>query len=67
MKLPRTAKLNRRGRDAFQFLEMGLHMEDDVERLVERWILAFCEPPPLVDAELMRRMLADHAEREQAR
>ncbi len=39
-------------------------MEDETERLVERWILAFCEPPPLIDAELMRRMLADHDAKE---
>ncbi|WP_327448863.1 hypothetical protein [Brevundimonas sp.] len=42
-------------------------MDDEAERLVERWILAFCEPPPLVDPELMRRMLADHETRERAR
>jgi hypothetical protein len=35
-------------------------MNEEIERLVERWILAFCEPPPLVDPELMRLVLAEH-------
>ena len=35
-------------------------MSEDTDRLVDRWILAFCEPPPLVDAELMRLVLAEH-------
>lgn len=35
-------------------------MTDDAVRLLERWILAFCEPPPLIDVELMTRMLAEH-------
>lgn len=35
-------------------------MDGDTEKLIERWIIAFCEPPPLVDVELMRRVLADH-------
>jgi hypothetical protein len=39
-------------------------MDDEMDRLVERWILAFCEPPPLVDAELMARLLADHETKE---
>lgn len=34
-------------------------MTDEERDLVERWILAFCEPPPVVDAELMRRLLAE--------
>lgn len=34
-------------------------MDADRERLLERWIVAFCEPPPLIDLELMRRVLAD--------
>lgn len=32
----------------------------EIERLTERWILAFCETPPVLDAELMRAVLADH-------
>lgn len=39
-------------------------MNEDTDRLVERWILAFCEPPPLIDAELMRRMLAENDAKE---
>ena len=35
-------------------------MDPDAKRLMERWIIAFCEPPPLVDVELMRRVLAEH-------
>ncbi|HEY1224432.1 MAG TPA: hypothetical protein VGE54_04310 [Brevundimonas sp.] len=38
-------------------------MDADGERLLERWILAFCEPPPLIDVELMRRVLAEHEAR----
>lgn len=34
-------------------------MEDDVDALVEQWIIAFCEAPVLVDAGLMRAVLAD--------
>lgn len=34
-------------------------MTDEERELVDRWILAFCEPPPVVDAELMRRLLAE--------
>ncbi|WP_277596057.1 hypothetical protein [Brevundimonas fluminis] len=41
-------------------------MNEDTDRLVERWILAFCEPPPLIDAELMRRMLAENDAKERA-
>jgi len=35
-------------------------MSDDLDRLTEQWILTFCEAPVLVDAELMRRVLADY-------
>jgi hypothetical protein len=34
-------------------------MDEDMEALVQRWIIAFCEVPPLLDADLMRRVLAD--------
>ena len=36
-------------------------MDHDADDLLQRWILAFCEPPPLIDAELMTRLLAEHA------
>lgn len=36
-------------------------MTEETKRLVERWILTFCEPPPLIDPELMRHILANHA------
>lgn len=35
-------------------------MTDDAKRLLDRWILTFCEPPPLIDVELMTRLLAEH-------
>ena len=31
----------------------------ETDKLIERWILAFCEPPPLVDRELMTRLLTE--------
>ena len=33
---------------------------NELEQLVEQWILAFCEAPPLLDAELMRATLAEY-------
>jgi len=35
-------------------------MTPDTETLIQRWIVAFREGPVLVDAELMRRLLAEH-------
>lgn len=34
-------------------------MENESEALIQRWIIAFCETPVLIDAELMRAVLAD--------
>jgi hypothetical protein len=34
-------------------------MDAETERLIQRWIIAFCEVPALVDKELMRAVLAD--------
>ena len=34
-------------------------MDAETESLIQRWIIAFCEMPALVDAELMRMVLAD--------
>ena len=34
-------------------------MDDDTESLIQRWIIAFCEMPAVVDPELMRLVLAD--------
>ena len=34
-------------------------MDTETQALVQRWILAFCEAPVLVDADLMRRVLDD--------
>lgn len=34
-------------------------MDNETERLIQRWIVAFCEVPILIDAELMRAVLAD--------
>ena len=36
-------------------------MDDETERLIRRWMIAFCEMPVLIDAELMRSVL-DEAE-----
>lgn len=32
-------------------------MTEDTEALIQRWILAFCEMPIIVDPELMRLVL----------
>ncbi|MFC5342661.1 hypothetical protein ACETK8_05890 [Brevundimonas staleyi] len=34
-------------------------MDEDTDALIQRWIIAFCEMPALVDPELMRAVLAD--------
>jgi hypothetical protein len=34
-------------------------MTNEERELIEQWIIAFCEPPPIIDAELMRRLLAE--------
>jgi hypothetical protein len=36
-------------------------MTNEERELLDRWILAFLEAPPIVDPELMRRLLAEHA------
>ncbi|WP_255353987.1 hypothetical protein [Brevundimonas sp. Leaf363] len=36
-------------------------MTDELKLLTERWILAFCEAPPILDVELMRQVLDDLA------
>jgi len=39
-------------------------MSDDVEAaLIQRWIIAFCEVPALIDVELMSRLLSEHEAR----
>lgn len=35
-------------------------MTDEERALVEQWILIFCEAPPVIDVELMRRLIAEH-------
>ncbi|MDY6925344.1 MAG: hypothetical protein SWI22_15450 [Pseudomonadota bacterium] len=32
-------------------------MDTETKALVQRWIVAFCEAPVLIDPELMRRVL----------
>ncbi len=39
-------------------------MDPDTKRLLDRWIQTFLEPPPLLDAALMRRVLDDHERRQ---
>ena len=34
-------------------------MDTETRALVQRWIIAFCEAPILIDADLMRQVLAD--------
>jgi len=34
-------------------------MDAETRALVQRWIIAFCEMPVLIDADLMRRVLAE--------
>lgn len=34
-------------------------LDHETRALVQRWIIAFCETPILIDVELMRRVLAD--------
>lgn len=41
-------------------------MNDEIERLVQRWIIAFREVPILIDVELMRAVLADVEDRQEA-
>ncbi len=38
-------------------------MKNENSELLDRWIVAFLEPPAVVDPELMRRLLAEHAAR----
>ena len=35
-------------------------MDQEQTALIKRWIQTFSEPPPLVDVELMRIVLAEH-------
>lgn len=35
-------------------------LDTETNALVQRWIIAFRETPVLIDADLMRRVLADH-------
>lgn len=37
----------------------GDFLDTETKALVERWILAFCETPILIDPDLMRRVLDD--------
>jgi len=34
-------------------------LDAETRALVQRWIIAFCETPILIDKELMQRVLAD--------
>ncbi|WP_426026865.1 hypothetical protein [Brevundimonas sp. TWP2-3-4b2] len=38
----------------------GRLLDTETKALVQRWIIAFRETPVLIDADLMRRVLADH-------
>ncbi|NSX34211.1 hypothetical protein HTK96_12620 [Brevundimonas vesicularis] len=34
-------------------------MTEEERQLMDRWIVTFCEAPPVIDAELMRRLIAE--------
>ncbi len=38
-------------------------MNDETRALVDRWIMAFCEAPILIDEALMRQVLEEHENR----
>lgn len=42
-------------------------MQDETDRLVERWIMTFLEAPPLKDPELLALVLAEHEARQDHR
>jgi hypothetical protein len=62
---PQAAKVNRLGParllrvEGQPLLKDVDRMDAETESLIQRWIIAFCETPVLVDAELMRVVLAD--------
>ena len=35
-------------------------MDDETRRLLDRWIIAFLDPPVLLDPHLMRLILDEH-------
>lgn len=35
-------------------------MEDETRRLLDRWIIAFLDPPAVLDVDLMRLILDEH-------
>lgn len=37
----------------------GIQMDEEIQRLVERWVAVFLEMPVLLDVGLMRPMLAE--------
>ncbi|MEC8455771.1 MAG: hypothetical protein VXZ43_02565, partial [Pseudomonadota bacterium] len=39
--------------------DTDVRMTEEERRLVDQWIVTFCEAPPVVDAELMRRLIAE--------
>lgn len=42
-------------------------MNDDVKAaLIQRWIIAFCEVPAIIDVELMNHLLDEHEARGEA-
>ena len=45
--------------EVFLVLETDGRMTEEERQLVDRWIVTFCEAPPVIDAELMRRLIAE--------
>lgn len=38
----------------------GATLDDDTKRLLDRWIIAFLDPPSVLDPDLMRLILEEH-------
>ena len=39
-------------------------MDDETRKLLDRWIIAFLDPPVVLDADLMRLILDEHEARQ---
>ena len=62
-------KVNVRGQGAFSSPEglvkqLECVMNEETRALVDRWIMAFCEAPILIDEALMRQVLDEHDQTE---
>ncbi len=53
---PRAARRLFRGADRRE----GGRVDEEMGRLLDRWIIAFLDPPAVLDADLMRSILDEH-------